>query len=139
MKKKTLTAEVITLYRVFERNEWGDDYEYFYRTEKKARAVFSNIVDSCKNKAGNFRFEGTLSVGDYNDYYEAVREARKADDSPLGCGTAAIPPWDELAKRDGSLICMRLFGDIEMFCEKVTAVKMADGTIHRLEEVRISK
>lgn len=139
MKKKTLTAEVITLYRVYERDEWGQENVYFYRTENEARAKFSRIVDSYIGVEGYFKSEGTLSVGGYDDYYEAVREAKKADDSPVGCGADSIPPWDELAKREGGLICYRLVSDIEMYWEKVTAVKMADGTIHLLTEISITK
>ena len=143
-KQKTLNAEVITLYRVYERNEWGEAYEWFYRTEKKARDSFSGIVDSYKNAKGYFNEEGTLRVGDYDDYDEAVREAKKAAKCDNDCecpnGSAAdIPPWDELAKQNGCLICERLISDIEMYWEKVTAVKLADGTIHRLEKVSIDK
>lgn len=139
MKKKTITAEVITLYRVYERDGWGQENDYFFRTEKKARAKFNQRVDSYKNDEGYFRFEGTLMVGGYDDYYEAVREAEKANDSPVGRCTAAIPPWDELAKSGCGLICQRYVSDITLHCYKVTAVKMADGTLHRLEKVSISK
>ena len=140
-KQETLNAELITLYRVYERNEWGEAYEWFYRTENDARAKFSRIVDSYKNAEGYFKSEGTLSVGGYDDYYEAVGEASEwPDDCECPNGSAAaIPPWDELAKQNGCLICERLISDIEMYWEKVTAVKLADGTIHRLEKVSIDK
>ena len=138
-KQKTLTAEVITLYRVYERDGWGQEKDYFFRTEKKARAKFNQRVDSYKNDEGYFRFEGTLMVGGYDDYYEAVREAEKANDSPVGRCTAAIPPWDELAKRGIGFVCQRLVSDIELRWNKVTAVKMADGTLHLLTEISIDK
>lgn len=139
MKQKTLTAEVITLYRVYERDEWGQENDYFFRTEKEARAKYSSIVDTYKNEEGYFRFEGELHVGGYDDYYEAVREAEKSDESPVGCGETAIPPWDELAKSGCGFVCQRLVSDIELYWNKVTAVKMADGTINLLTRISITK